>query len=608
VSAGAEERYRPIGDYAMIGDMHSAALISSDGSMDWCCFPHFDDPAVFCRILDSDKGGYFSITPASKSAVSRKYVEESNVLETRHDTAEGAARVFDLMPVEKVAHEEGSKHSLHSVHRILEGLEGTVAFDVVFKPTFGFAENKTDIRVEAGKVVATCGEETLLLSSPAVFAPSGASFVSATVRVRKGEKFCFGLFYFKGEGRDPLKKPSDYQADLDETVAFWRAWLSRCRYRGYHADLVRRSALVLKLLIYEPTGALIAAPTTSLPEEIGGVRNWDYRFSWIRDSTLILSALMELDYQDEALRFFRWIESLQEKASLQIMYTIHGSPDIPERELTHLEGYKKSSPVRVGNAAAAQTQLDRFGQLLNAAYYCYKKIAPPAENIRSFLSGLVDEACLHWKDPDHGIWEVRDRPRHYLHSKLMCWVALDRGIKLAESGVIEGPVERWESVQSEIAEAILKRGFNEKIGAFTQSLDSEVLDASVLTVPLVGLLPFDDPRVLSTTEVIQRRLVSDGLVYRYLSDDGLPGGEGTFLLCTFWLIDNLANQGRLDQAKALFEKVAKYANNAGLYSEEIDPSGGVFLGNFPQGFTHLALIRSAIHIQNADERQRAKRS
>lgn len=360
--------------------------------------------------------------------------------------------------------------------------------------------------------------------------------------------------------------------------------------------------LALKLLTFEPTGALVAAPTTSLPEEIGGVRNWDYRFTWLRDASLILHALQGLGYHDEAMDFFDWLETLclccQEP--IQVLYTLDGRPELPEQFLPHLDGYRSSRPVRIGNAAAEQRQLDVYGEVLDAAHLCYERMHPIRLELWTVLRLFADRAASRWRETDHGIWEVRSEPRHFLYSKLLCWVAVDRAVRLAESAALPGDVGRWRRARDEIRAAILEEGYDAKLGAFTQAFGTSALDASALVIPLVGFLPATDPRVQSTMRRIQQGLTSRGLVYRYLTDDGLPRGEATFALCSFWLVDNLALAGEIDEARDLFERITGYANDVGLVSEEIDPVNGELLGNFPQGFTHLALIRSALNIARAE--------
>ncbi len=443
-----------------------------------------------------------------------------------------------------------------------------------------------------------------MLSCPCELRLADSGALVGRFRVEAGERVWLALDYHAGAGRADVRPASTtYEAELGQTLAYWREWWAECRYDGPYSELVRRSALTLKLLTYEPTGALVAAPTTSLPEQIGGVRNWDYRYTWLRDSSLVLYALQLLGYREEAADFFGWLDRLCVTChgKLQIMYTVDGRGDIPERTLPHLEGYRRSKPVRVGNAAFDQTQLDIYGEVMDAVHLYHERARQPVR--REWWDEVVfmaDQTVKRWREPDYGIWEVRGGPRHFLYSKLMCWVALDRAVRLAGMSHPRADVRTWEAAREEIRRTILEEGYNSEIGAFTQTLGGGALDASALAVPLAGFLPATDPRVVSTAARIQEQLTSGGLVYRYLTDDGLPGGEATFALCSFWLVDNLALQGRAEEARELFERIAGYANDLGLLAEEIDPASGELLGNYPQGFSHLALIRSALGISRSE--------
>lgn len=596
--------YRPIRDYALIGDMHSAALVARDGSIDWCCFPNVDDPAVFCRLLDAKKGGFFAVRPLGEYSTERAYLAETNLLITTFTSPAGKARLTDFMPVRQKPGEPRT-HSAQKILRLAEGLEGKVEFEAVFFPTFGYADDRTRMHdFSKTGVIATNGRESLAFraSTPLEEAVCDGGIYRGRFRLGAGEKIWLEAAYRgKPDERFGPFEPEEAEADLRDTARYWKAWAASCNFFGDYAELVRRSALALKLLTFEPTGALVAAPTTSLPEEIGGIRNWDYRFSWVRDSTLILASLMAIGYYEEAQRFFGWIEKLHaDGRPLQILYTIHGNPNLPEKDFDHLDGYRGSRPVRVGNQASEQIQLDMYGQILNAAYFAYRKMKMPDPNLWRMLGSFVEEAARRWREPDRGIWEVRNQPKHFLYSKLLCWVALDRGIRLADEGGLEGDTARWRRTRDEIRDAILKEGYDKKIGAFTQAFGDPALDASALAVPLMGLLPANDPRVVSTADRIAEHLSAGGLIHRYLNDDGLPGKNGTFALCSFWLVENLANQGRIDEARRLFETVTGYANDVGLLSEEIDTSTGELLGNFPQGFTHLSLIRAAVYLAKAE--------
>ena len=584
--------YRPIGDYGLIGDMQSAALVASDGSIDWCCWPRFDSPAVFCRLLDSNRGGFFRIGPTERSDKKRAYLSDSNVLQTRFKTEYGCVELTDLMPIDVEPNAAGRR-----IIRQIEGLEGEVELEVKFRPTFDFARaTGTIFEIGTAGVVAKCNSESISLAAPIELVANDHGEAAARFRVAAGQRYHFVLTYTEsGAPASPSLNLSKIEKAIGRTVETWRNWASACTYDGPYRNLVRRSALTLKLLTHSPTGALVAAPTTSLPEEIGGLRNWDYRFTWLRDSADILFALQTIGYHDEAQQFWDWLSKLCVTCgdTLRPMYTVHGESPLPECTLDHLEGYRGSRPVRIGNAAAAQRQLDVYGNVLDAAHFCIAKMGMPERRVLAVLDHFALEAANSWAEPDFGIWEARKEPQHYLHSKLLCWVALDRAIKLKRGS------GSFEQIREKIRSTILREGYNQELGAFTQTLGSAALDASALLVPILGLLPVTDARVRSTTRLIKERLTSNGLVYRYLNPDGLPGTEGTFALCSFWLVDNLALAGELNEACDLFERLIGYANELGLLSEEINPMTGELLGNFPQGFTHLALIRSALHIAGA---------
>ncbi len=601
---GAERGYRPIGDYALIGDAHTAALVARDGSIDWLCWPHVDSPAVFCRLLDARRGGWCRVGPAGAHTITRAYVGVTNMLATTFTTAGGQVRVTDLMPAHR--HPSGTAGAelepSRRVLRLVEGLAGEVELEVSFRPTFDFARTDTAVSPVPGGAVARAGPESLALTCPVELRADASGAASGRRRVAAGERFWVSLAYRADAPPATLvAQDADADADLAATLAYWQAWSGACTYTGPYRHLVERSALALKLLTFTPTGALVAAPTTSLPEEIGGVRNWDYRFTWLRDAALILDALQGIGHHREATGFFRWLEEVCLRGhDLQIMYRVDGSLDLAERTLDHLEGYRRSRPVRIGNAAAGQSQLDVYGEVLDAAALHVEHLGLPRAGVWHALWRLADLAAARWREPDQGLWEVRGGPRHFLYSKPQCWVALDRALRLATGRGLPGArTGRWRQERDAIRRAILAQGYDDALGAFTQALGEPALDASALAIPLVGFLPPDDPRVRSTVERIRERLTARGLVYRYLGDDGLPGGEATFALCSFWLVDNLALQGRADEAQGLFERIVGYANDVGLLAEEIDPASGELLGNYPQGFTHLALIRSALRIAQA---------
>jgi alpha,alpha-trehalase len=600
--------FRPIRDYAIIGDAHTAALVSSAGSVDWCCWPNFDSPAVFCRLLDRHKGGWFRVGPAGEHLSSRCYIEQTNVLVTTFATDAGQCRLTDFMPVEELtaSHLGEDIASKQRILRLVEGLSGEVELEISFRPTFDYARAEAAFDRSEHRIIARTGHEALVLDCGVPLQHGDSGALVGRTKIRAGQRLWLALSYVSGETASPTLPAIDCDAELQRTLAYWRQWSGTCTYQGPYAQMVRRSALVLKLLTYEPTGALVAAPTTSLPEQVGGLRNWDYRYTWLRDSSLILYALQLLGYYEEATDFFGWLDRLCIPCGheLQIMYRIDGGDELPEHTLDDLEGYRRSRPVRIGNGAYRQQQLDVYGEVLDAAHLHHEGLGQPVSpQLWQTLSYLADQTARRWREKDSGIWEVRGGPRHFLYSKLLSWVALDRAIRLARRENLPGDVNGWSKSREAIRHAILTEGYDEKLGAFTQSFGEPVLDASALVIPQVGFLPATDPRVRSTVEKIRGQLTAHGLVYRYNTDvtaDGLQGTEGTFALCSFWMVDNLAQQGRVDEARTLFEKIIGYANDLGLLSEEIEPTSNELLGNFPQGFTHLGLIRSALNIARAE--------
>jgi GH15 family glucan-1,4-alpha-glucosidase len=634
--------YQPIGDYGIIGDCHTAALISREGSIDWYCPGRFDAPAVFCRLLDADRGGFLSLSPAGEFTAERQYLERTNILETILAVGDSRARVTDFMPVHRrnVSRHGYDVGTSRRILRLVEGLGGEVPLDICFHPAFDYARGETSLRVEPGVgAVASQASAYLSLACPGHeldFRGDGRGGLCSSFTLRPGERRWLVLT----EADDPdrvmeLPSPEQCEQQLLRTREYWEKWVGQCTYNGPYRDRVLRSALTLKLLTYEPTGAIVAAPTTSLPEEIGGVRNWDYRYAWVRDSALILYALVNIGYHEEAADFFEWLQKTRQEdpgTDLQVLYGIDGRRDLSESSLEHLRGYRDSRPVRVGNAAADQLQLDIYGEALTAAYLYFSSGIGRRKDDRGelsrqegilardwpLLSWLVEKAARHWKEPDNGIWEVRGGLQPFLYSRLMCWAALDRGLRLANEYSLVAPVDEWAATEKAIRQAIFNEGYNREIGAFTQAFGSTALDASALLIPRTGLLAATDARVQSTIEAVKSQLAHDGLVYRYRSGDGLPGGEGTFLTCSFWLVDALSLSGRLEEAHELFERASGCANDLDLYSEEIDTRSHGLLGNFPQGFTHMALINAAINLAKVakhgsealpeNEAERAKRA
>lgn len=599
----ASAAYRPISDYALIGNTHSAALVASDGSIDWCCLPHFDSGAVFCRLLDAGKGGFMRVAPTGDYHVSRRYSDGTAVVETEFTAAGGRLRLTDFMHSQRIAHSRLGVEDprCHRLLRLVEGMAGQVEIELVFRPTFDFAQRPALLALKPEGVFAQDGHEHLLLrAEPAAAFELRGDAAVARLRLAPGDRVWIVLSYGDAQTGDAALHVADPGRLLAETCRHWREWEGMCSYEGPYRAQVRLSARVLKMLTFGPTGALVAAPTTSLPERIGGVRNWDYRFCWLRDAALVLHALMAIGLHEAAMDFFHWLDGLcdGECEDLQIMYRLDGSAQLAELELRHLAGYRGSAPVRIGNAAAGQKQLDVFGHVLDSALVCLAEMKTPIRHgLKLVLRHLADQAAAHWREPDHGFWEMRCEPRHFLSSKLMCWTALDRAVRLAAAGKIEGDVPRWRREREAVRDAILDHGWDGKAGAFTQVLGVAGLDASALMMPLVGFLPATDERMRSTVEAIRRRLTAHGLVYRYLGDDGVPGGEATFAFCSYWLVDNLALQGRLGEACELFEQVGSFASDLGLLSEQIEPASRLLLGNYPQGFTHLGLIHSALTIE-----------
>jgi alpha,alpha-trehalase len=617
--------YPPIGDYALIGDCHTAALIARDGSIDWFCPGRFDAPAVFCRLLDAHRGGYLRAAPGGSFSSDRGYRGPTNVLQTTLSSAQGRVRFTDLMPIHRrTAHRQGyDVGTSQRLLRLIEGVAGEVELELCYKPTFDFARAATEMSIVSDLgAVAGASSTYLTLACRGVALERGPDGgVRGRIRVRSGDRLWLVLTFAQDPDRaEEALAPVRCQEQLERTLQYWQHWAAQCTYRGPRRDAVLRSALVLKLLTYEPTGALVAAPTTSLPEQIGGERNWDYRYTWLRDSSLILYALMTVGYREEAADFMHWLEQTigsDPTRAPQIMYGIDGRRKLPEQTVDQLEGYRQSRPVRTGNGAAEQRQLDIFGEVLRAAHLHYRGRADDTDAARpdaeawQVLRGLVQQAAEHWAESGRGIWEVRGGPRPFLYGKLMCWAALDAGIRLADEHGLAAPLEAWRRTRDKLRQAILERGYDPELGAFTQSFGSRNLDASALMIPRIGFLPATDARVRSTLACIQRQLSRDGLVFRYRTADGLPGGEGTFTLCTFWLADALALSGQLDEAEAVFERAVRSANDVGLLAEEIDAGSGEQLGNYPQGFSHMALIGAAVDIakvaeQGAEEQARTE--
>ncbi|GAC1661823.1 MAG: glycoside hydrolase family 15 protein [Ktedonobacteraceae bacterium] len=634
--------YLPINSYGVIGDCHSAVLVSPDGSVDWGCLPDFDSPAIFCRLLDAERGGYFQIAPTGGNIPgSQRYLRGSNVLQTRFASIAGEVVLTDFMPVETLSawpykgmnnntwtREDGSCHCLVRIVECSHG-EMSVTMNLKVSPNYaGSANDEVSLAPDnMGALISDGQQHVALAIVGANLLPSFSmqvmqepedlhATVSAQVTLREGERLLFAV----GMGRTAYAARRLVQKELHErnfdtelalTLHAWRKWIAGCTYHGSYSEWVERSALTLKLMTYAPTGAIVAAPTASLPEHLGGVRNWDYRFTWLRDATFTLYAFNVLGFTEEARAFTHWLRRLSyaNGEDLQIMYGIRGERELTEMELDHLSGYEDSRPVRIGNGAATQKQMDVFGEVLDCIHMYrrqggFERYGETLDGpLWSMMHMLVEHVCAHWQEPDSGIWEVRGDLRHFVYSKAMCWVALDRGIRAAQQLGLEADLPRWMIVRDQIRADILSRGYNTSVGAFTQSYDSTALDASNLLLPLIGFIAPDDPRMRSTVDHTIEHLTDDqGFVYRYLSDDGLEGHEGTFAICTFWLVDNLAMQGRVAEARSLFERLLSYAGRLSLFSEEIDAHTNRALGNYPQVFTHIALINSANNLRKAEIR------
>ncbi|MFD9130381.1 glycoside hydrolase family 15 protein [Kitasatospora sp. NPDC059571] len=597
----------PIGDYALLSDCQTAALVNSAGSIDWLCLPCFDARSVFGRILDQE-AGHWSIRPAGEFTSSRAYLDRTMVLRTEFRTPTGTATLTDALAcgLDRRGHELGLG-SPHLLLRVLECTEGTVEALLEFAPRPEYGMIRPLLIPVEGGLRCHGGPDTLGLCSPLPFEITDRA--RARVVLRTGERAAFALQHTPAGGSPRLWSQAEILAHVADTVAAWRSWSELHQaYRGPWAPLVYQSGRVLQALTFQPTGAIVAAPTTSLPESVGGVRNWDYRFAWVRDASFTLDALWVAACPDEAEAFFAWMAQAAANdpahcADMQIMFGIRGERDLTERELGHLSGWRGSRPVRVGNGAWQQRQLDVYGELLSAAHRLRAYLGGLDDPTKQFLAGLADAAADRWREPDQGIWEVRSGPQHFVYSKLMCWVALARAIDLAEDLRATDRIPAWTAAREEIRAAIEREGWSEEAGAYTQSFGSAQLDASVLVMPIVGFAPADSPRMRATIDAVRERLTSpDGLVYRYLAtDDGLPGEEGTFLLCTFWLAQALAMAGEPEAARGYFERAASAANDVGLLAEEVDPGSGELLGNFPQAFSHIGLVNAAWAIARAEQ-------
>jgi GH15 family glucan-1,4-alpha-glucosidase len=603
-------RYPNISDHGLIGDLQTAALVTTDGVVDWFCCPRFDSPSVFASLLDAERGGFFKIAPDRDDYVSRQlYLPDSAILITRFMTPDGVGEVHDFMPVTG-----GTVTDRHRLVRNIRVVRGVMRFAIEIQPRFDYGRKSHELETsEHGGVFRSEGLELTVHG----IAPHGSTVQDLGVQVRReGDGLAWtrtlregqsgGVVLESGGAAPQIITTEQVQRLQEETARFWRGWLHRSTYTGRWREMVNRSAITLKLLTYAPTGAPVAAPTTGLPEQAGGERNWDYRYTWIRDGSFSIHALLGLGYVEEAAAFGAWLrDRIEEQAGtgsrpLKIMYRVDGTSDLVEESLEHWEGWRGSRPVRIGNGAADQLQLDIYGEAADAIYLADASGIIAGHRGWTDLTHIIDWLCEHWDQPDEGIWETRGGQRNFTYGRFQTWIALDRAIRIATARGRPANIARWADVRDQVYTQIMDKGWNPKVGAFTQHYDTEVLDSSLLLMPLQGFIAPRDPMWLSTLDAMGRELVSDSLVYRYnpaASPDGLRGDEGTFSLCTFWYVDALARAGRLEEARLIFEKMHTYANHLGLYSEEIDATGGQ-LGNFPQAFSHLSLISAAINLDH----------
>jgi GH15 family glucan-1,4-alpha-glucosidase len=611
-SAGATEGYPPIGDYGLIGDCRAAGLVSRDGSLDWLCFPRFDSPSIFGALLDAQSGGRFRIRPTGVFQTDRRYLPETNILETIFRTATGSLALRDLMPVASESEKRRALIPDHQVLREVEGLEGEVELEVLYEPRPDYGRSRPRFE-ERGALGLWCEANgaALVLRSELELAPSSDGQAARGVAsVRGGERKYLSFSYVE-EAPDVVPPLGEVaRARVERSARWWREWAGRCTYNGPYRDAVVRSALVLKLMAYAPSGALVAAPTTSLPEQLGGVRNWDYRYCWLRDASFTLRALFALGYHEEAEAFLQWMLHATRLTwpELQVVYDVFGEANLPEEELAHLGGYAGSRPVRIGNDAHGQLQLDVYGEVIDAvSRFARLRVRPNRPNsVRQtarfdrdtvkLLDGLGHTVCKRWREPDEGIWEGRSGRFHHTHSKVLCWVALDRLIQMHEAGQLRVCIDDFRAEREAMRAEIEARGYNQRLASYTRTFDGDEMDASLLVLPLYGYLDGQHPRMRSTCARIQEKLERDGLIYRYeaRTNDGLPPGEGAFGICSFWWVECLARGGNPQGATRAFERLLSFGNDLGLFAEETDSQTGAALGNFPQAFTHIGLINAAL--------------
>ena len=597
--------YLPIEDYGVIGDLQTVALVGRNGSIDWCALPDFDSPSVFGALLDAKKGGFFRIAPPDTPSMDRKqlYLPETNVLVTRFVSADGVGEVTDFMPIKSHPERPGLGHH---IDRMVHMVHGTMRFEMICRPAFNYARDAHTVRVVEQGAVFDSPRLGLGLATSVDLEEDGQGGVRAAFTLDEGQSAYFELHSGLADKAAPRTRGAqEYTSDFLATVRYWQDWLAKCRYQGRWREMVQRSALVLKLLTYAPTGAIVAAATTSLPESIGGPRNYDYRFAWLRDAAFTVYSLQILGFVDEAHAFMDWVlarcRELEPDGSLLPMYTIHGGHDMTESVLDHLEGYRQSRPVRIGNAAYKQRQLDVYGELMDSIHL-YSRHTDLSYDAWIYIRRLLAWLGAHWRDADEGIWEVRGGLREFVHSRVMSWVAFDRAIRIARARGFPAPLDEWTANSAAIYEEVMERGWSKEKNSFVQYYGGDAIDASALLISLTRFTGPADPRMLGTIARIRAELSHDPHVYRYdphlAADDGLAGEEGMFSICSFWLVEALTRAGRLTDARLLLEKMLSYANPVGLYAEEIGVTGEA-LGNFPQAFTHLALIRACYHLDRA---------
>lgn len=597
-TAAPASDYPPISSYALIGDCRTSALVSRDGSIDWLCLPHFSGPSVFAALLDRRRGGHFSIRPATPYQVERAYIDDTPILRTRFRTETGVLALTDLMPIPPHDHTADMLQPQREILRCVEAIDGEVDVVVRYEPRPNYGRRRIQLRKRGacGWACADRSELYMLHGDVPLTATDNGTALHGRVRLRRGEKRYFSLTYTKSDIGIMMPLAAEADTRLRDTQRFWEDWASKCTYRGPHRSAVIRSMLTLKLLTYQLSGAVVAAATTSLPEWIGGERNWDYRYCWLRDASLTLGAMVDLGFHLEGSAFLAWLlhATRLSQPTLRVLYDVYGETHLYEEPLDHFEGYRRSRPVRIGNGAQSQLQLDAYGSVVLAAFD-YVEHGGRLDSVEQRLLRRIGEmVCRCWRQPDHGIWEIRGAARHYTYSKLMCWVALDRLLRLQTHGHLQLPVERFASERDAIRDAIETRGFSQTLGAYSAAFDESIPDASLLLMARYGFKPGTDERIRATFDCVERTLSRGDLVYRYPTEiDGIDGREGAFVIASFWAVDYLVRAGHARAADERFRRLLARANDVGLYGEEIDPANGETLGNFPQAFSHVGVIAAA---------------